>query len=424
MAKQTKILALLLAAAAVLWLGGCGMLHDDTSYAMVSSGNRSADGFYYDLYENGAAVISGCDSSAKQITIPEKLDGHHVTGIGDRAFEGLETVLYVTMGSNIKTIGSYAFYNCTSLILVELGGGVRSIADSAFYGCLMLCEVRGTDKLESIGTSAFFQCGALSTISLPEGLSEIGEQAFFGCASLTSVTLPKGGCTLGSGAFSYCDSLCRVELGGVKELPNGIFEKCPALTSISIGDKVTSIGESAFRACTGLGTVTIGKRVSFIGASAFEETAWYDGCTEEFLIVGDGVLLRYGGSDSNVTVPSSVKLVADAFCGNAAIRSVTVGSKVTTIGDYAFSGCSSLSRVTIEGGVTTLGRYAFSQCTGLTVIYLPDTLSTIGIGAFSGCAALGSVNYGGSAAAWARVDIGRTGNDCLLIANINYSQKP
>lgn len=425
MAKHIRLLTALAAVTVLVTsLCGCGVFRDDTVYAPVSKNNQSSDGFYYDLYENGTAVISGCDNAAKFITVPEKIDGHTVTGIGDAAFRGLETVYYIKMGSNIKTIGAEAFAGCGAMVRIDLGGSVRNIGDGAFYNCALLSEVQGMESVESIGSSAFFQCGTLSFISLPESLRSVGEQAFFGCTSLTTVRLPSKGCTLGPGAFSYCDSLCRVDLGGISEIPHCAFEKCPMLTSIIISDRVTSIGESAFRACASLTDVTVGRRVAFIGPSAFEETPWLDSSKEEFLIVGEGVLLRYNGSAGNVVVPDSVRLVADAFCGNEAIRSVTIGGKANAIGDYAFSGCTGLNRVTVSGSVTSLGRYAFSQCRALTVIYLPATISSVSASAFAGCQSLGSVNYGGNAAAWNKISIDKTGNDYLIIATVNYSQKP
>lgn len=425
MAKHIRLLSALAAVTVlVISLCGCGMFNDDTVYAPVSKNNQSSDGFYYDLYENGTAVISRCDSAEKFITVPDKIDGHTVTGIGDAAFRGLETVYYIKMGSNIKTIGTEAFAGCSAMVRIDLGGSVRTIGDSAFYNCMLLCEVQGMDSVESIGEASFFQCATLSFISMPETLRSVGEQAFFGCSSLTMVKLPTKACTLGPGAFSYCNSLCRVDLGGVTEIANGAFEKCPKLTSIVISDRVTSIGESAFRACDSLTDVKVGRRVAFVGASAFEETPWIDSSTEEFLIVGEGVLLRYNGSAANVVVPDSVRLVADAFCGNEAVRSVTIGGKATAIGDYAFSGCAGLNRVTISGEVTDLGRYAFSQCKALTVVYLPATIRSISASAFAGCQSLGSINYGGNAAAWGKISIDKTGNDHLTIVTVNYSQKP
>ena len=47
------------------------------------------------------------------------------------------------------------------------------------------------------------------------------------------------------------------------------FEGCISLTSITIPDSVTEIGEYAFRGCTSLTSVTIGNGVTSIGQRAF-----------------------------------------------------------------------------------------------------------------------------------------------------------
>ena len=408
----------------VFALGACGTLQDNTAYAVVAEGRLSSDGFYYDVYENNTAAIRGVeDTSVQQLTIPEKVDGYPVTSIGERAFRDHEQLLYVKMSGNIKTIGREAFAGCKSLVRVDLGGKVHTLETDAFYCCNMLCEVNGTESLQKIGSSCFFQCGSLCFIELGEALKSIGDQAFFGCVALSSVKLPESLIELGDGAFSYCDALAIAELGGITYVPDNTFEKCVSLTVVNIGDSVTSIGENAFRGCVKLSDVTIGKKVSYIASSAFEQTAWIDGQKEEFLIVGDGILLSYNGTAANVVIPSGVKRIADAFCANETIRSVEIGAKVEEIGDYAFSSCPQLSRVTITGNVKNIGANAFSTCTALTTIYLPASLESVAPNAFLNCSGLGNVSYAGTASAWSKIKVEK-GNEFLLISTINYSQKP
>ncbi|MBR5011076.1 MAG: leucine-rich repeat domain-containing protein [Clostridia bacterium] len=400
---------------------GCSMFSDNTEYAVVSEEILSADGrFYYDLYENGAVTVTGRTAADNHMNIPSNIDGHPVTAVGSQAFQGDKTLKCVTFEGGIKTVNSSAFVGCTYLTKVDLGGDVRLIGDSAFDGCIVLCEVVGIEKLEYIDDFAFAQCASLSFLEIPESVTHIGEQAFFGCTSLTTVKLPDGECTVGEGAFSHCESLCRAELGGITAIPAGMFENCFSLVSINIGKGIDLIGDRAFRGCTQLGEVYINKNVKFIGSSAFDETPWLNFSTDEFLIVGDGILLRYNGTDTNVTIPANVKLIGDAFCGNADIRSVSIGGKVKQIGDYAFVGCIQLSRVTIDGKVERIGISAFGSCLSLTSVYLTDSIKVVDEYAFGNCGALLTVDYGGSRGDWAKIDLTR-GNECLQAADISYS---
>lgn len=93
------------------------------------------------------------------------------------------------------------------------------------------------------------------------------------------------------------------------------------------------------------------------------------------------------------------------------IRSVEIGSGVTSVGGYAFQGCESLETVTlpesiqsigpcaffycsqlqgvaVPAGVTEIPYRAFYGCSGLTSLTLPDTVTVIGMGAFDGCKSL------------------------------------
>ena len=116
------------------------------------------------------------------------------------------------------------------------------------------------------------------------------------------------------------------------------------ITTVTIADGVTSIGENAFDNCSGLQNVTIGNSVTTIGASAF------DNCS--------------------------------------GLQSVTIPASVTTIGASAFENCSGLQSVTIPASVTTIGTYAFGY-TGLTVVtMLRNDPPRLGRDVFKGCSNL------------------------------------
>ena len=150
-------------------------------------------------------------------------------------------------------------------------------------------------------------------------------------------------------------------------IDNYAFYNCSGLTSITIPEGVTSIGEMAFYDCSSLTSVTIPEGVTSIGDYAF------DGCR--------GL--------TSVTIPEGVTSIGDhAFDGCLSLTSIIIPEGVTSIGDYAFDGCRGLTSVTIPEGVTSIGNGAFSRCSGLTSINIPESVTSIGNGAFGSCSSL------------------------------------
>ena len=145
------------------------------------------------------------------------------------------------------------------------------------------------------------------------------------------------------------------------ENPSPWYDYRNAITTVSLPEGLTSIGEYAFYGCSSLTSVTIPAGVTSIGDSAFY------GCS----------------SLTSVTIPESVTSIGCAvFRGCSSLTSVTIPAGVTSIGDWAFCDCSSLMSVTIPEGVTSIGYAAFCGCSSLTSVTIPADVTSIGEYAF------------------------------------------
>lgn len=127
-----------------------------------------------------------------------------------------------------------------------------------------------------------------------------------------------------------------------------IFYNCSGLTSVIIGNSVTSIGNYAFWRCSGLTSVIIGNSVTRIGNSAFQ----------------------YCSGLTSVTIPNSVTSIGDgAFQYCSGLASVTIPNSVMSIEKCVFSDCSNLTSVTIGNGIKSIKTEAFASCSELTDVY-------------------------------------------------------
>jgi hypothetical protein len=264
------------------------------------------------------------------------------------------------------SIGPSAFVNCGKLVSVNIPYGVTSIGDSAFDDCTSLTDVTIPGSVISIGSGAFWNCSSLrGVMAVPDSVTSIGGYAFYGNVGLTSVTIGNGVTNIGNYAFHGCTSLTNLSVDAANPAytsPNGvlfdraqtILIKYPAVRagSYAIPGSVTSIGVGAF-ANGGLTSVTIPEGVISIPAQAFVNCSNLTSVTipNSVTRIGDSL---YGGTGGN------------AFQNCTSLTNVIIGNGVANIGYEAFYGCTNLTRVTIGNSVANIGAWAFGQCSRAT----------------------------------------------------------
>ena len=399
----------------------------------------------------GYSAFYGC-SGLTSVTIPDS-----VTSIGDVAFYNCSGLTSVTIPDSVTSIGDVAFYNCSGLTSVTIPNSVTSIGGGAFYGCSSLTSITIPDSVTSIGSFAFSGCSGLTSVTIGGSVTSIGNDAFRDCYKLVEV-INKSGLNITKGSsnngdiayyalnvkkdgtsdivnkegylfytydnvnylFAYIGSNTDLTLpddcnGQNYELNNYAFRGCSGLTSITIGNSVTSIGVWVFYGCSGLTSVTIPDSVTSIGDYAFYNcyklvevinrsslnitkgsenngyVAYYalnvkDGGTSDIINQNgylfytndvENYLLGYVGTDTDLVLPdnyngSNYEICKHAFYNCSGLTSITIPDSVTSIGNYAFCNCSGLTSVTIPDSVTSIGDSAFKNCSGLKYIYITD----------------------------------------------------
>jgi hypothetical protein len=188
------------------------------------------------------------------------------------------------------------------------------------------------------------------------------------------------------------------ELSGrkVTAIGEGAFFQNSSITSVIIPEGVESIGIYAFSDCTALSAVEMAESVWNIAPFAFDNTPWLDSMTDEFVTVGNGVLIAYNGTSRTPVFPETVRHLGGAFAGVENIFTVTASKGLLSISEMALSFCANLTDIELGLSLVYIGDQAFSGCEKLRSLNLPDTARYIGSQACLNCYELKSVNLGKS----------------------------
>ena len=355
----------------------------------------------------------------------------------------------ITCAGDITLIGNEAFLSCDKLLTITIPQSVKSIEERAFWGCSSLESITLPDAVTTIRERAFEDCKALKSVVLPQSLESIGICAFSDTA-LENVQLPSQLKTIGASAFLDCTSLSSVSMQeGIETIEVGAFRRCTALTSVTIPQSVTTLEDSVFAECTALktfyGKFATADNLALVANGTLAAFAYNNNVTsytvpEGVTKIGENLFYNYQPLQY-ISMPESVTQIGDyAFYCCVSLKDVVIPNGVSVIGGAAFFGCSSLTEIAVADASAMIHPQAFCGCTNLETVSMgttsASTLSTysldggakpfmtiapivlcqIGEEAFSGCTKLHTLNLGMGVSA---ID-DRAFSSCTNITTVNY----
>jgi len=252
----------------------------------------------------------------------------------------IQTVVFQS-GSNVKNIGNRAFKDCNNLKTITIPSSVMNINEQAFYNCTSLQEIEIPNTVRVIRGEAFRNCVNLQTLIIQNG---INYDLFF---------------------YGYCywsvdGSITREDETWCSSWTRKYFSGCSSLQELHLGRNIQAStysyqSDDFFYGNSTVQTLTVGNTVySFSNPLAIFEN-WY---VLKFVTLEDGTAnLSFANTPQFKNCPIQTfhwgrNIVDINYWDNSplynksTVTTVSIGSNVGSIGNYAFYNCINLTTIT------------------------------------------------------------------------------
>ena len=189
----------------------------------------------------------------------------------------------------------------------------------------------------------------------------------------TTITFSGSGELTANIVSSQLTTETTVIIDGYTSIGANAFEDANTVTSISIPNTVTSIGESA-----------LGPMASLIEINVAIDNSYYLSDNGVLFDVSGTTLIQYpiGNPQTSYIIPDGVTSIGEYAVQYSNLSTITFPDSITSIGQYAFQ-YSNLSQITIPASVQTIGIYAFFNNISLTTIIFENNSNLTSIGNYA-----------------------------------------
>lgn len=231
-----------------------------------------------------------------------------------------------------------AFYNGENTTLKEviLPEGLISIEEAAFANCTALEKLNVPSTVNTLGRW-ILENTKVTSFTIPQGVTEIPASCFYGSA-ITTINIPPSVKTIGNWAFQdakLTEVVIPSSVTSIGKWAFGCNNDNPTLQSVIIEANITEIPQCCFYLQTKLTSLSLPEGITAIGDDAF--------C---------------GCKISSLTLPSSLKTIGARAFSNNGITQLTIPNKVESIGNAAFAH-NSINNIDLPATLVSLHATAF-----------------------------------------------------------------